>query len=101
MPTFQVFFDRILFANLVLVSLTAAHRLQFYWMGKMKHSFSGADERGIRSTIGGMALQAAKRGVFVNKEVTLANLKAFYATQVWASRSVLPCPALCASSRHL
>jgi len=47
----------------------------FYMDGKKKHEFSGADEYQLRNTVERLARQAERNNV----EITLENLKAFYA----------------------
>jgi hypothetical protein len=60
---------------------------KFYWMGKERDSFSGADGRRIASTTAQLAKQAATRGTFVNQEVTAASLKVWVCGDPRAQRA--------------
>jgi thioredoxin-like negative regulator of GroEL len=50
----------------------------FFYMGKKREEFSGADSRRLRSTCDSLAGQAKHRGTYVGKEVTATALAAFY-----------------------
>jgi thioredoxin-like negative regulator of GroEL len=51
---------------------------QFFYMGKKRHEFSGADSRQLRQVCDNMAGKAEHRGTYAGKEVTARSLAAFY-----------------------
>ena len=51
---------------------------QFFYMGKKRHEFSGADSRQLRQVCDNMAAKAEQRGTFVGVEVTAKSLVDFY-----------------------
>lgn len=52
----------------------------FYHNGNLAHSFQGADSRSLVSTTEQLARRAENAGTYVKREVTSADLRAFYAT---------------------
>lgn len=58
--------------------IRAMPTFNFFWMGKKKHEFSGADPRQLRQITSQMASQAERAGTYVGVEVTSKALADFY-----------------------